>query len=168
MKNNRSRGFTLQNFSRKNLGGFTALELLMVIAILGILSAIILTPFKAFRNSKVLDTASEETLALLSEARGDTLSGKGGYQYGVHFEASQIVLYRGATYSAGDANNKAVVLDNALEVSSIALAGGGADVLFDRLTGKTAQNGTAVIRVKSDTSKVRTITIEKTGVASGS
>lgn len=155
MKNNHSRGFT-------------ALELLMVIAILGILATIILMPFNAFRNSKVLDTASEETLALISEARGNTLSGKGGYQYGVHFEASKIVLYRGATYSAGDANNKAVVLDNALEVSSIALAGGGVDVLLDRLTGKTSQNGTVIIRVKNDTSKLRTITIEKTGVVSGS
>lgn len=147
--------------------GFTALELLMVVAIMALLAAIIISPFAAFRNSKVLDTASEETLTLLSEARGNTLSAKDGYQYGVHFEASQIVLYRGVTYSSSDVNNKAVVLDNALEVSSVSLAGGGADVLFDKLTGKTAKSGTVVIRVKNDTAKLRTITIVGTGIASG-
>ncbi len=147
--------------------GFTALELLMVVAIMALLAAIIISPFAAFRNSKVLDTASEQSLALLSEARGNTLSAKDGYQYGVHFEASQIVLYRGATYSGVDVNNKAVVLDGALEVSSIALNGGGSDVLFEKLSGKTAKSGTIVIRVKNDTTKLRTITITGTGIASG-
>lgn len=155
-------------FSLQRNQGFTALELLMVVAILVILSVIIITPFAAFRNSKVLDTTSEETLALLSEARGNTLSAKDGYQYGVHFEASQIVLYRGATYSSSDVNNKAAVLDSAIEVSSIVLTGGGSDILFDKLTGKTAQSGSVVIRVKSDTTKTRTITIVGTGIASGS
>lgn len=154
------------SFTQKK--GFTALELLMVVSIMAILATIIISPFAAFRNSKVLDTASEETLAVLSEARGDTLSAKAGYQYGVHFEVAQIVLYRGATYSSSDANNKVIVLDSALEVSSITLAGGGADVLFDRLTGKTSQSGTVVIRVKNDITKSRTITIVGTGIASGS
>lgn len=148
--------------------GFTIIELVIVMAIIGILSAMIITPFAAFRNSKVLDTASEETLALLSEARGNTLSGKDGYQYGVHFETSKIVLYRGATYSSTDVNNKTVLLDNALEVSSITLAGGGVDVLFDQLSGKTTKSGTVVIRAKNDTTKSRTITIVGTGIASGS
>jgi len=148
--------------------GFTALEILMVVAIIGLLSAIILAPFAAFRNSKVLDTASEETLALLSESRGDTLSAKDGYQYGVHFETTKIVLYRGATYSSSDTSNKVVLLDTALEVSSIALTGGVAEVLFEKLNGKTSQSGTVIIRVKSDTTKSRTITIMGTGVASGS
>lgn len=148
--------------------GFTALEILMVISIMMILVAIIISPFSAFRNSKVLDTASEETLALLSEARGNTLSAKDGYQYGVHFDAAQVVLYRGATYSSSDVNNKSVALDSALEVSSIILAGGGTEVLFDKLTGKTSQSGSVIIRVKSDVAKSRTITIVGTGVASGS
>ncbi|MHB1118281.1 MAG: pilus assembly FimT family protein [Minisyncoccota bacterium] len=147
--------------------GFTMLELLVVVSIMAVLVAIILSPFAAFRNSKVLDTVSEETLALLSEARGDTLSAKNGYQYGVHFEASQIVLYRGSVYTSNDVNNRVVVLDDALEVASVALAGGGSEVLFDQLTGETSQSGTVVIRVKNDTAKSRTIAIEGTGVASG-
>ena len=148
--------------------GMTLLEIVIVMGILAILVSIIATSLSGFRNSKVLDTASEQILALLSEARGDTLSAKNGYQYGIHFEAAQIVRYRGATYSSSDVSNEVVPLDNALEISSISLTGSGAEVLFDRLTGKTSQGGTIVVRVKSDTAKSRTITIVGTGIASGS
>lgn len=147
--------------------GITALELLMVVAIMAVLAAIVVSPFAQFRNSKVLDTAGENALSILTKARGNTLSSKNSYQYGVHFESSQMVLFRGATYNPSDTNNEIVALDNALEISSINLAGGTSDdVIFDRLTGKTSQDGEIVIRVKSDTSKTRTITINATGVAS--
>lgn len=149
-------------------GGFTLLELVIVVGILALLAGIILSSFSGFRNSKVLDTASEESLALLSEARGSTLAGKDSYQYGVHLAAGQMVLYRGAVYSSSDTNNKIVTLDGALEIVSITLTGGGSDVLFDRLTGKTSQPGAFVIRVKSNTAKARTITVNGTGIASGS
>lgn len=146
--------------------GITALELLMVVAIMAILAAIVVSPFAQFRNSKVLDTAGENALSILTKARGNTLSSKNSYQYGVHFESSQVVLFRGATYSPSDVNNEIVVLDSALEISSISLTGAGSDVLFDRLTGKTSQDGTIIIRIKSDISKTRTITVNATGVVS--
>lgn len=147
--------------------GFTLLELVIVFAIITLLAGIILSSFSGFRNSKVLDTASEESLALLSEARGDTLAGKDGYQYGVHFDAGQMVMYRGATYTSGDVNNKVSTLDGALEIVTVSLTGGGSEVLFERVTGKTSQAGTVVLRIKSDTAKTRTITVNGTGVASG-
>lgn len=148
--------------------GFTLLELLIVVAVLAVLSAIVFSSFSAFRNSKVLDTAVEDVLTALSQARGDTLASKDGLQYGVHLQADKAVIYQGATYSSSDPNNQNVVLDGALEITSITLTGGGQNVLFDRLTGKTSQNGTFVIRVTNDTAKTRTITVNGTGVASSS
>lgn len=146
--------------------GFTLLELLIVIGVLVLLAGIILSSFSEFRNSKVLDTAVEDVLTVLSQARGDTLASKDGYQYGVHLDADQVVLYRGATYSSIDPTNVGVPLDGALEITSIALTGGGQNILFDRLTGKTSQSGTFVIRVAGDTAKTRTITVNGTGIAS--
>ena len=143
------------------------IEIVIVVAIMALLLAVVTSPFQSFRNSKALDTTSEEALSLLSEARGNTLSAKDGYQYGVHLESSKMVLFRGGTYSALDANNKTVVLDNALEISSIVLEGAGSDIIFDKLTGKTSQSGSFVIRAKSDTSKTRTVTVVGTGVAVG-
>jgi type II secretory pathway pseudopilin PulG len=157
-----------QSFNQNiNKGGVTLVELMVVFLILFILIGIISNSFTGFRNSKVLDTTEEQVLALLSEARSDTLSAKGDDQYGVHFATDQMALYRGATYSTLDVNNKVTLLDGVIEISTITLAGGGTDVLFNRLTGSTAQSGTLVIRVKSDTSRNRTISIAGTGVTSG-
>lgn len=146
--------------------GITMLELVVVIAIIIVLASLIITSFSAFRNSKVLDTGVENILSVLAKARGNTLSSKNAYQYGVHFETSQVVLFRGATYSSSDPSNEVVSLDSAVEISSITLTGGGSDVIFDRLTGKTNMDGTVIIRINSDTSKTKTITINATGIGS--
>lgn len=146
--------------------GFTVIEFLIALAVLAILATIIFTSMSSFRNSKALQMVAEDALSLLDEARGDTLSAKDGYAYGVHFESSKIILFRGTTYSSSDSNNKIVDIDGAVDVYNISLAGGGSDVLFQRLTGKTSQAGTVMIRLKSDNSKIKTIAIEISGIAS--
>src|SRR3989344_1320747 len=146
--------------------GFTAIEFLITLAILFVLTAIIFTSMSRFRSGKALQIVSEDILSLLDEGRTDTLSAKDSYAYGVHFESSEITLFRGAAYSSSDSTNKTVDIDGAVEISDISLAGGGSDVLFQRLTGKTGQSGTVTIRLKSDTSKTKTILIEASGVAS--
>lgn len=142
--------------------GFTIIEILVVLGIIGLLVGIALPSLSKFRSSKALDTTSEGVLVVLSTARGDTLSAKAGEQYGVHFEAGKFVLYTGATYSGADPDNKEYILENIIEISSFT----NADVLFDKLTGNTAQDGTVVLRVKADTATTRTITIAKSGIAS--
>jgi len=149
-----------------NKKGFTAIEFLIALSILSVLTAIIFTSMSRFRSGKALQAVSEDILSLLDEGRADTLSAKDSYAYGVHFESSEITLFRGAAYSSFDPNNRTVDIDGAVEISSISLAGGGPDVLFHRLTGKTGQSGTITIRLKSDTSKTKTILIEASGVAS--
>lgn len=146
--------------------GFTVFEILIVLTIIATLSSIIVTSFSQFRNTKILDTGVENTVSILAKARGNTLSSKNSFQYGVHLEATQVVLFRGGTYTVGDSNNEVSLLDSSLEISTIALTGGGSNVIFDRLTGKTSQGGTIIIRVKSDVSKTKTITINGTGLVS--
>lgn len=146
--------------------GITLLELVVVIAIVVLLTSVIVTSFSKFRNDKILDTGVENILSVLAKARGNTLSSKNAYQYGVHFEASRTILFRGTTYSSSDINNEIISLDDSLEISSISLTGGGVDVVFDRLTGKTSMDGSVILRLKSDTTKTKTITINGTGTAS--
>src|SRR3989338_5207402 len=144
--------------------GFTAVEFLITLSILAVLTAIIFTSMSSFRNNRALQIVSEDILSLLDEARVNTLSAKDSYAYVVHFESALIDLFRGTTYSSSDPNNKTVDIDGAVEISNISIAGGGADVLFQRLIGTTSQNGTITIRLKSDVSKTKTILIETSGV----
>jgi hypothetical protein len=46
----------------------------------------------------------------------------------------------------------------------INLAGGGSDIVFSRITGDTANNGTIVIQLTSDSSKQKTISINSLGI----
>lgn len=146
--------------------GVTAMELLISLAILAMISGIVVSFFSGFRESKVLDTGVEDVVSLLNEARLDTLSSKSDLQYGVHFESGRMVLFRGTVFSEPNVDNVEVVLNSVLEISNIALTGGGANVLFDRLTGKTSQYGAVTLRVKNAPSRSVLITIEPTGVAS--
>ena len=149
---------------RKNTG-VTALELLIILAILIILSAVILMPFGEFRDTNVLDAAADDIVSLLSEARRDTLLSRGASQYGVHFETNRMVYFKGTSFTEPDANNKEVAFDSRVRLSDISLAGSGADVVFERLTGKTANGGTVTLEITNDSSRQIVITIEPTGVA---
>lgn len=146
--------------------GFTVLEFLVSMSILVVLATIIFASVSTFRNNKGLQIVAEDILYLLNEGRNNTLSAKDYYSYGVHFEPSEITVFRGATYSSSDLNNKTVEVDRSVEISNINLVGGGQDVLFQKLTGKTSQSGAVTIRLKSDNSKTKTIIIEASGVSS--
>ena len=155
----------ISNFAL-NRKGFTLVEFLITLSILAVLTTIIFIPMSALRNSKALQITAEDILSLLNEARDNTLSAKDSYAYGTRFESSRAVLFRGTSYSSSDPSNKTADIDGAVEISNISLAGGGQEVLFQRLTGKTSQSGTITIRLKSNVSKTKTILIEASGVAS--
>lgn len=146
--------------------GFTVIELLASISIIVVLATIVFGSINSFRNSKALQIVSEDILSLLDEAKNNTLSSKNNYAYGVHFESAKIVLFQAPTYSDLNPNNKTIEIDNAVQIYGIALAGEGSGVIFQKLTGKTSQNGTIIIRLKSDNSKTKTIKIEGSGIAS--
>ena len=84
-------------------------------------------------------------------------------KYGVHFEASRVVLFKGNTYDANDPDNEEYLL-RGNTLSPITLTGGGSDVVFERLNGKTNQSGTVTISSVSDPSRSKVITIRGTGI----
>lgn len=152
--------------SKRTRQGITLLEMLIAVAILAILAVITFTVFSNFKRTSALNIAAEDAVSLLIEARSKTLSSKEASQYGVHFETSKAVLFKGITYSAGDPANVIVDLPSGVEVSAIALQGGGSDVIFSRLIATTVQYGTVTLRSTQDITKTRIITIQSTGAVS--
>ncbi len=146
--------------------GVTALELLMVIAILGVLLAVITPSFLNFRRNSILNTETLQMVTIINKARLSSISSKGDMQYGIHFEATKVVLFQGTTYSSTANTNEVYVLDPALSLSPIVINGGGVDIVFQKITGSTNQNATTTLRVIGSTTASSTIVVRPTGVAS--
>ena len=146
--------------------GFSVVETIIVIAVGIILAAIIVSAFSGFRDSQALNSTAEEVVASINKARSESLASKNFLQHGIHFETNQVVVFQGITYSPSDVNNVATKLSPFIEISSTSLNGGGADMVFQKFTGKTGQNGTITLRVKKNTTKIKIITVESTGVIS--
>lgn len=144
--------------------GFTILEILMVISILGVLLAMILPSLTSFRQNSILNTETQEMTTLINRARLLSVSSKDDQQFGVHFETGKVVLFVGAIYSAVAPTNEEHVFNSVLTLSPITINGGGAEVLFEKVTGATSQNATTTLLVIGTTAS-STVVIRPTGVA---
>ena len=146
--------------------GISLVEIILIIAVSLILLVIVISGFSSLRNSQVLTSSSEEIISLINEARSKTLASERDSKYGIHFESSRVVLFKGDIFVEPSPDNKELNLSNFVEISSISLNGGVFDLVFERMTGETTQYGTITISLKSDVSKTREITIEPSGTIS--
>lgn len=143
--------------------GFTLLEILMVVAIMGILVTIIITSFSTLNKAQALDKSARQGASILNQARMLTLSSKEDSVYGVHFESSEITLFKGGSYSSNDPDNIISPLNSIVSITNINLSGGGVDVIFGRLTGNTNTPGTVTFSLDSSTA-TKTISVSGTGL----
>lgn len=144
--------------------GFTLTEILIVVAILAVIVTIVASAFSKFNNNQSLSGALGEVTSTLNEARANTLASFDNESYGVHFQTDKVVLFKGSSYSSSDPDNEDIIISSKISISNISLIGGGSDVVFKRLSGKTDQNGTITLSLISDPTKTKTITIQGSGV----
>jgi len=143
--------------------GFTIIEVLIVLAIMAILGTFVAVSYSRFNSMQALDKTSALVSSVLNQARTLTLSSKDNTQYGVHLASGEITLFAGDTYSPSAGSNSVFTLNP--QVSLIAdISGGGSEVVFERLTGKTDQDGTITLSLVSGASSAKTITIFETGI----
>lgn len=145
--------------------GFSIVEMLVVVAVGVIVTAILTGSFSKAPQLQALDKGTAVVLSLLEEARGRAVSAKDASAYGVHFETAKALLFAGPVYSASAASNVVEPMNPLVRISSIALAGGGSEVVFNRLSGDTAQYGTVTLSLVASTTQTRVITVAATGIA---
>ena len=149
----------------KRNAGFTLIEILITAAIMGLMAVVIVGNLSSYSNKLLLSIETYRAVSFLLQARSQAISGRGGSAFGVHLGSQAIALYQGDTYTATSASNRVLAVNDLLEIASVTLAGGGADVVFSRLSGKTEMGGSFTIRYKSDISNAKTINIEPSGIA---
>lgn len=160
MKNQKS------NLKNKNYG-ISIIEMIIAIAIGAILVTAVVISFSSFRNSKIVDVSADQILSAINEARVKTVSSEDYSRFGVHFETGRTVLFKGKgdVFTEPNSSNVQMTLSPLVEISDLSLNGGGADIVFQKLTGKTSNYGSLRVRLKSDNNKYKTISVKSTGIA---
>lgn len=144
-------------------GGATAIEILVVIAVLGIIFSIALPQFSKIRENQALKTAIGDVLSSLNKARSQTLASVDSSSYGVHFESDKVIIFKGTVFSDVAGDNETINIISPVTISDIALTGGGADLYFNRLSGAPSATGSVVV---SSANFTKTIAISATGAVS--
>lgn len=145
--------------------GFTLIETLVVVTIILTLVSIVSVSYRNFSRQTELQTSAQEIVATLDRARTRTQASRNDSQYGVHLASGSYALFPGNNYDANSPDNETVTLNSRFEIAEIDLAGGGSDIIFDRLTGATAQSGTFSLRLISEPSTLYTIRVHSAGQA---
>jgi len=144
--------------------GFTALEILISIAVMLMLVSIISSVFSDFNRNQALETETASIVSLLEKARLETVGNKDATNFGVHFETGKAVRFQGSSYSSTNPSNEVQTLNPLVKISTIALAGGASDIVFAKLSGNADHPGTITISLVSEPLKTKTIMIYGTGI----
>ncbi len=153
----------LKNYTKKDKGGFTLMEILVVIGISALILTATITTFSAMGDMQSLDKDIEVAESYLIKAKNQTVNARSGIQYGVHFASSTVTLFDGTVYSAGSSTNSVYRLSNKSEISLIGLSGQ-SRVYFEEVTGKPSATGTVTFRLKSNPSVTKSLIIHATGL----
>ena len=162
--------------------GFTLMELVLVIAILGIIAGLGIGNYANFLRQSSLDSAANEIVAKLREAQTNSQASSDNYAWGVEFDTTnkdRYVIFKGncsndaalscRTLSDCSSNpctltdTETIFLNSAVEINSASF-GGGIYTVFDRPTGKpkSGKNGDVVIQLKGG-SQQKTINVSAPG-----
>ena len=115
-----------------------------------------------FRDGQELELAAGEVQNAVREARSLTLASENGNQFGVHFESSRVVLFTGSSFAEGAPQNQIRRLPERVSITGINFSG--SSVVFERLTGRASPAGSAVVSLKSDPSRLKTVYVDLSGL----
>ena len=142
------------------------MEILIVLAVLGLIFAVVLPQFSKIREGQVLKSAVEDILSSLDKARSQTLSSLNSLEYGVHLQSDKVIIFKGKVFSALASDNETINIATPASISNVTLGGVSStsgNIYFNRLSGAPSTTGTITILTPSY-SKI--ITLSGTGVVS--
>jgi len=150
-------------------GGFTTIELLIVIAFFGIALAIVSLPLATLQTNTALSDAVSKVKDEVRRVETQSLSGYLGTGWGVHlsgsatgcvFPAEQFYVFRGDTFDSASDTTDVIDLPDTTSISSVSI-GGGCDIKFTRFHGSTTNTGSIIIQ--NTLGATGTITVNEKG-----
>ena len=130
--------------------GFSLLEIIIVMAVIGLLSAIVIPSFNGTKTSKVLKVTSTNIDAILEQVKGNALAGKDGLNQGIYFTSTGYTPFEGTSYASSNSKGATQTIDGALSITTTAPS---SNVIFSRISGNANAVSTTTISITSTPSK---------------
>lgn len=140
-------------------GGFTLLELLLSVTIIGLLAGLSIPVYESFARRNDLDLAAQNITSAMRRAETYARAENYDSTWGVKFQTGSVTLYRGTSYST-----RTTGFDEVLAVPGSISMSGLDDIQFAKMTGAPAATGT--LTLTSTTNDSRTITLNAKGMVS--
>lgn len=150
-------------------GGFTLVELLIVIGLLTILATVVVPNFANFQNQKSLDNAASQLKGYLQSTQQKSISQDGGSQWGVYFATvvggrDFYKIFYGANYLSGTVTDSIYLPTNIKFIDPA--QGFSKEIIFSKLTGVPSAPATTSLALSGSPSTCKTIVINAAGLIS--
>ena len=142
----------------KNSFGFTLIELMLSIAILGLLTGLSIPLYATFSNRNSLDLATQNVATLLRRAETYSRGAKLDTQWGVELQSDKATLFNGSNFAGRN-----VAYDEVVTTSPSVGLSGLNEVLFSKLGGIPQATGSITV-TSTNSGEARMITINAKGV----
>tara|TARA_B100000745_G_scaffold155105_2_gene101625 strand:+ start:16815 stop:17669 length:855 start_codon:yes stop_codon:yes gene_type:complete len=119
--------------------GFTLFEILLVVAIIGIMAALVPVAYVRLFTDTSVDTAIKTYKTTVRRAQTLALSGEGGDGWGVYITTGSATIFKGGSYAGRDTS-----FDEVYETSGSVVVSGIQEVTFEKITGSASGTGATI------------------------
>jgi len=141
-------------------GGFTLPEIIVVLSLIVIISAISVVAFFNLREKKSIDKDVDSVVSIIEKTRNMSLNRKNDSSYGVYFSTTSVSVYSGGTRITGNKISE-YPLEAISKIATTSLSSYGSEIDFTKITGVPNATGTITI---STASYSKVITVYGTGL----
>lgn len=142
---------------RKGSGGFTLMEIVVVIAIVTIIVAISTPLYIQVQRFSILSSSREEVFQGIRLAQVSAFTGKHNTNVGIYFQTTAFTLYEGSSYATRTAGSERLfTLPDTVTLSGLS------DLNFEKGTGFPSSTGTLTLQY-TDSGASETITVNQLG-----
>ena len=142
---------------KKGDAGFTAIEVLLSIAIISVIAGVSLPVYHAFQTRNDLDVATVEIVQSMRRAEMLARAVDGDTSLGVQLQTGSITLFKGASYAGRD-----VTRDEVFDMPASITPSGLSEILFTKFTGLPQTTGTTTLTTNTDETRIITINAKGT------
>lgn len=139
-----------------NNRGFTLLEVLLSVAIIGILAGLSIPVFRTMLTKNDLDIATVTTAQTLRRAQILSQAVDGDTSWGLKVQSGNITLFKGTSFATRDNN-----FDETFEMPNTIGMSGTIEIVFAKFTGFPQTAGVINLSTASDS---RSVTINEKGM----